>query len=414
MKIGILSQWFDPEPGGGAIPGIYAREFARAGHDVSVLTGFPNYPDGNIYPGYKQRVRAVSHRHGVSLTRVPLFPNHNSSTTGRILNYASFAASAAAFGGAALRDVDGIWVYNSPITVSLPLLAHSRWGKTPYFLQVQDLWPDSLIGSGMFPGGGVGAVAAAAVSSLVRLTENRAGIIGVSSQSARELLLERNPRLRADRVISAPNPTDEAVFRPVDSLPPESVPDVPWKSSFTAMYVGAVGEVQGLDSVLDAAAALRSHRDIHFVIVGTGIAQPRLRARAAAEGLNNVTFVGRIDKALVPGYMATASVQLVCLAKRKFLEYTTPSKIASLLASRVPIIGQLSGDGARLIGDAGAGILAEPEDAESLAAAVLEMASLSGAQRLHYASDGRDYYDRNLSASVVASVVTTALESLQR
>ncbi|TFD16300.1 glycosyltransferase family 4 protein [Cryobacterium sp. TMT4-10] len=411
MRIGVLSQWFDPEPGGGAIPGIYSREFVAAGHEVSVLTGFPNYPSGRIYPGYPQRLRTVTREAGYSLTRVPLYPSHNSSSLGRIANYATFAASATLLSHSALKNVDGIWVYNSPITVSLPLLAHSRWGRTPYFLQVQDLWPDSLIDSGMFPGGLIGKAASTMLSGLVRLMEDRAGFVGVSSPGARDLLLDRNPRLDPQRVVNAPNPTDESVFYPLSELSPSQIPDVPWRDRFTVMYAGAVGDVQGLESLIDAAAIIRSHGDINIVVVGDGIARPKLEARVAALGLKNVDFVGRVDKQLVPGYMATAQVQLVSLAERKFLKYTMPSKITSLLASCVPIIGQISGDGAQLIQESGAGLIAEPGSAESLAAKILEMASLSDSQRGDMAKLGRFYYEENLSSAVLAANVTRAFST---
>jgi glycosyltransferase involved in cell wall biosynthesis len=265
----------------------------------------------------------------------------------------------------------------------------------------------------MFPSGVVGRMASAIVSAIVRLTEDRAGVVGVSSAGARDLLLERNPRLNPDSVVSAPNPTDESLFRPLHSLKLESIPEVPWSDKFSVMYVGAVGEVQGLDKVLDAAQILRPNREIQIVIVGDGIARPQLLARAAAQNLENVSFVGRIDKSLVPGYMATAKVQLVSLADRKFLNYTTPSKIASLLASGAPIIGQLSGDGARLIEESRAGILATPGDGASLAAAILQMASLSESQRSEFGRYGRAYYDKNLSATVAAARVTDSLNALR-
>lgn len=409
MKIGLLSQWFDPEPGPAAIPGVLARELIRGGHEVSVLTGYPNYPAGKIFPGYDGRRRSVTRENGLLLTRVPLFASHDRSSVGRISNYASFALSASLLGRPSMKDVEGIWVYNSPITVGLPLLIHSRGGRVPIFLQVQDLWPDSLIDSGMFPGGLAGRAASSLISSIVRVMENRAAVIGVSSEGARQLILDRNPRLNPDRIVHSPNSTDQELFRPIGEIEPHEIPNVSWREEFTAMYVGAVGDVQGLDSVVEAAAILREHAGIRFVVVGDGIAKEGLAASAIARGLTNITFVGRIEKTQVPGYMATASVQLVTLAKRKFLEYTTPSKIASLLASGVPIIGQLPGDGARLIAASGAGILAIPESGESLADAVLQMKGLSHCERSEMGASGRRYYERELSASAVASRVATSL-----
>lgn len=412
MKIGILSQWFDPEPGPAAIPGVFAREFVEQGHDVSVLTGFPNYPSGDIYPGYDQKLRSKAVVEGFDLTRVPLYASHDGSARKRLANYASFALSASVLGAGALRGSDAIWVYNSPITVALPLLAHSGFGKTPYFLQVQDLWPDSLIDSGMFPGGAAGRVGATVIDKIVRLMENRAAVIGVSSPGARQLILERNPKLDPAKIVDSPNPTDEGLFRPVSEIDASDIPEVPWAGKFTVMYVGAVGDVQGLDSLVDAATILRTEREIQVVVVGDGIARERLESVCVSRGLDNVTFVGRVDKSQVPGYTATASVQLVALADRQFLRSTTPSKIASLLASRVPIIGQIAGDGADLIEKAGAGLIATPGDAESLADSIASMASASVSELEAYAASGRKYYEENLAAGVVAGNVVTALTAV--
>ena len=404
----MLSQWFDPEPGPAAIPGVFAREFSRAGHEVSVLTGFPNYPDGKIHPGFRQRLGRAAVVDGAVITRVPLFPNHSSSAGGRILNYASFAASATVFGGAALRNADAVWVYNSPVSVSLPLLTHTKRGRVPYFLHVQDLWPDSLIESGMVPGGVVGSTAASLIQRLVREMENRSVVIGVISPSVRELILSRNPDIPPSKIAYVPNPTDEGLFRPVSALrDPVGVEANP--GSFTLMYVGAIGDVQGLETLLDSARILKSRTEIRFIIVGDGIARERLQRDAANRGLINVEFVGRIPKESVPATMATADAQLVSLAGSEFLRHTTPSKIASLLASEVPIIGQIAGDGARLFVSSGAALVVNPGDAEGLASVIETMADLAPRERQAMAIKGLVFYERNLSAKVAAGKIVEAL-----
>lgn len=409
MKIGILSQWYDPEPGPAALPAVYAREFAARGHQVSVLTGFPNYPDGVLYDGYRIRRRIAEQRDGISLDRVALYPNHSSSAVGRIANYGSFALSAAVSGGRALRELDALWVYNSPATVSLPLLTHTRWGRVPYFLHVQDLWPDSLISSGMMPGGVVGDIATSAIKRTVSLTERKAAAIGVISKSVRDVILERNPTLDPDRIVYAPNPTNETLFRPLAetrdrlsiSPDPSGIVDV--------MYAGAIGEVQGLDTVLDAAALLRSQSHVRVTIVGDGISRNRLEQRAADEGLTNVRFLGRVQQAEIPGLMAAAQIQLVSLADAPFLAHTTPSKISTLLASGAAIIGQIAGDGARLIEESGAGTTVRPGDVQGLRDAIVQMAESGPAHWDALGERGRDFYARNLSAASTADVI---LESL--
>ena len=408
MKMGILSQWFDPETGPAAIPGIFAREFVRAGHQTSVLTGFPNYPDGRVYDGYRQRIRSTSSQHGVDITRVPLVPSHSGSKVGRLSNYASFSISATALGHSALRDVDAMWVYNSPITVSLPLLTHSRSGKKPYFLHVQDIWPDSLLESGMFPGGRVGQAAASAISKIVRLVERHSATIGVISPSVRGLILERNPELDPGKIIYAPNPTDESIFFPRERRELARA-GIGTRDEFTVMYIGALGDVQGLDTVLGAASLLHRHSHIRIIFVGSGIAMERLRQQAEDKRLRNVTFVGRVPKAEVPEWIASADVQLVSLGTSAFLKRTTPSKIPSLLASRVPIIAQIAGDGAQLIRDAGAGVVTPPGSAEELAEAIAALSSVPESTLTSYADNGYRYYSEHLSATISAKKILSAL-----
>jgi colanic acid biosynthesis glycosyl transferase WcaI len=413
MKLGIVSQWFDPEPGPAAIPGVFAREFVRMGHDVSVLTGFPNYPQGEIYDGFRQSIGERSEVDGASLTRVPLYPNHNASALGRMANYASFAASATAFSRGALKEVDAVWVYNSPITVTAPLMAHTRVGSVPYFLHVQDIWPDSLIESGMFPGGPIGSVASSVIKRIVRFSEKKATVIGVISPSVRELILDRNPGLDPSKILYVPNPTDEGLFHPAPRLQADGRRrdgDRP----FTIMYVGAVGEVQGLETVLDAAELLGPRSGIEFVIVGDGIARERIQQDAITRGLNNVNFRGRIDKNLVPEAMAEADVQMVSLASSPFLRVTTPSKISSLLASEYPIIGLIAGDGADLLRDSGAARVLDPGDAEGLAGAALELSRLDPEALKSMARAGRAYYEKHLSAAVTAARITDSLKGAIR
>lgn len=412
LKVGMLTQWFDPETGPAALPGVYAREMVRAGQSVSVLTGFPNYPDGKIYPGFSQSLRNRSREGQIQVTRVPLYPNHSSSAIGRILNYLSFALSGSTLGIGALRKTDAVWVYNSPATVSLPLFVNTIFGRKPYFLHVQDLWPDSLINSGMIPGGAVGRVIEKSISSLVRLTERRAAVIGVISPSVKELILRRNPHVAASKIVYVPNPTDEELFTDVRTIDAQDLPIVPWSGKFVFMYLGAIGEAQGLDMWLDAARHLRLNSDIAFVFVGEGTAKERLHKRALAEDLDNVVFHGRIPKIDVPRYMATSSVQIVSLGADEFLRYTIPSKISSILASRLPLLAQIAGDGAELVRSSGAGLTVDPGDVAALSESIETMAHMSSSDLDAAAQSGLDYYRANMSAQSATKKILSALRDL--
>src|SRR5664279_81046 len=148
MRVGLLTQWFDPEPGPAALPGVLARALVSRGHSVQVVTGFPNYPSGAVAAGYHVRRRSDENLDGVSVRRVALYPSHDSSTVGRMANYASFGASAVVSGLNALRDVDALWVGNSPITVAWPMWAAKLTMNIPSVVHIMDLWPDTYLISG--------------------------------------------------------------------------------------------------------------------------------------------------------------------------------------------------------------------------------------------------------------------------
>ena len=131
MRIGLLTQWFDPEPGPAALPGVLARGLVARGHEVQVLTGFPNYPSGTIADGYRVRPRTDEHRDGVDIRRTALYASHDASALRRFANYASFGLSAATLGVGALRDVDAVWVNYSPITTAWPMWANQLLHRVP-------------------------------------------------------------------------------------------------------------------------------------------------------------------------------------------------------------------------------------------------------------------------------------------
>ena len=409
--MGMLTQWYEPETGPASLPAVYAREFVQQGHQVKVLTGFPNYPEGSLYPGYSVRPRISEGDPSLQLTRVALYPDHGRSGVRRAANYVSFGLSAATLGAGALRGADAIWVYNSPITVTLPLLTHSGFGRTPVFLHVQDIWPDSLVESGMFANGRIGQGVTRLVARAVRLTERRSAVIGVISEGARGLILERNPRVSPEKVVYVPNPTNEQLFVPTPIIRDRRGIELGLGGSFEVMYAGAIGEMQGLDTVVDAAHLLKNRQNIKFTLVGDGISRERLIRKAEGLGLANISFAGRVSQDEIPLLLARADIQLVSLAAQPFLKYTTPSKIASLLASEVAIVGQIAGDGAELLRRSGAARIAPPGSSSQLAQAIVDMMEVGAAERQRMARAGREFYEVELSAAAACSRIVDSLSS---
>lgn len=356
MRLGVLSQWYDPEPGGGAVPGVLARGLAGRGHDVRVLTGFPNYPRGQIYPGYRQRWRHLERPgSGVSVRRVPLVPSHDQNPATRAANYLSFGASAAAQVDRTFADRDALWVYNSPATVGAVARGVSRRQRLPFLLHVMDVWPDSVLDSGMLSGAVARRSIGAALGRVVRRTHEAASLVAVTSPGQRDLLLGRGvpaAKLRyipvwADEDVFFPRPTERGLL----PLPARRAPVV-------LMYAGAMGHVQRLDVALRAVAAVGA--DVHLVLVGSGVAEQELRDLARELDADNVHFMGRQPAAAMGELSAAADLHLVSLADTPLMRVTMPSKIQSIMALGKPILATCAGDAAETVRRASAGLAVGP------------------------------------------------------
>ena len=248
MRILMLTQLFQPEPN--HLKGLeFAKELTRRGHAVEVLTGFPNYPGGKLYPGYRMRWRLHERMDGIPVTRVPLYPSHNRSGLGRFLCYSSFALSAACCGVFRVPRPDVVHVYQGPATLAWPaILLRKRYG-TPYVLDIQDLWPDSVAASAMMKSRG----ALRAISAWCRWTYRGAARIVVLSPGYKKALVERS--VPPDRIDVVYNWCDERSLKRFDK--PAAVSDALGLSKgFNVVYAGNLGVLQGLESVIRAAALL--------------------------------------------------------------------------------------------------------------------------------------------------------------
>lgn len=396
MRILLLTQWFDPES---CFKGLaFARELKRHGHDVAVLTGFPNYPGGKIYSGYKVRLWQRETMDGIAVLRVPLYPSHDRSSLGRILNYLSFAV-AAAIGIFSLPRPDVVYVYSPPPTAALGAVLLRAIRRVPFVLDVQDMWPDTLGATGMVNEGTL----IACIRWWLRRIYRRAARITVLSQGFKTLLTTRG--IAADRITVIPNWSIEPPFAAAGP-PQRDDPD-----RFDVVYAGNLGPGQAVEVVLDAARTLREHAPhVRFLIAGDGVDAARLRADVTAKRLDNILFLGRLPSADMPALFADASALLVHLRDELIFTVTIPSKTQAYLQAGKPILIGVRGDAAELVRNAGAGIAFEPGNGDALAAAVLELASLPKEKRIAMGEAGAAYYRRHLSLEVGAAAFLRVFE----
>jgi lipopolysaccharide/colanic/teichoic acid biosynthesis glycosyltransferase len=408
MRILYATQWFEPEP---ILKGIYFAKLMRGyGHDVRVVTGFPNYPGGTVYAGYRVTWLRRDIVDDVPIDRVPLYPSHSRSALGRILNYVSFAFSLSIYGLLTSWRPDVLYAYHPPLTVGLAAALIAVVRRIPFVYDIQDMWPDTLAASGMVSNRALLRMAGA-VSQWVYARADR---IIVQSPGFKRILLERG--ILAGRV--------EVIYNWANELEGGSRPNCDLSTfalsgRFNVVYAGTMGPTQGLDVVLRAAKLIEgSEPRVQFILVGGGIEVEHLRTLATEIGTTTVKIMPRMPPSEIGNLLAAADLLLVHLKDQPLFRVTIPSKTQFYLAMGRPILMGVRGDAAELIEKAGAGVVIEPEDAPALARAVLELARLPKHELAAMGTRGRAFYERELSAAVgvgrTLSVLDAALTTRKR
>lgn len=398
MRLGVISPCYDPEEGSAAVAGAICRGLAGLGHRVHVLTGFPNYPTGRLFPGYRLRRYQYEHRDGVHVHRVPLLPSHDRSPWRRAVTYLSFAAAASCT-PRLLRGVEAWLVVCSQATTALPaMVARTLFGR-PYVLHIQDLWPQTVVDSGFLRRGPLLSGVVHGLQAFCDASYRRAAAVAVTSPGMATALAARGVRDSALWVV--PNWVDELLLRPVP--PDPALAARHGLTGFVVMYAGSLGDLQGLETALEAVRLLPDLPELRLALVGSGVAEDRLRAAARGDG--RILFLGQQPPADIPALLALGDVQLVSLKDLPLFRTTLPSKLQATLACGRPIVGAVAGDAATLIEGSGAGLAVPPGDPGALAAAIRRLYSLGAPSRAAMGHAGRRFYLDHLSARVGAGVL---------
>ena len=365
-RVLLLTQWFDPEPTFKGL--VFARELVHQGFEVEVLTGFPNYPGGKVYPGYRIQWLQREVINGVQITRVPLYPNHDQSAIKRVLNYASFAASATMYGVFMAKRADVMYAYHPPLTVGMAAALIKLFRRMPVVYDIQDMWPDTLRATGMLNN----PKALDWVARVCRWVYRRMDHIVVLSPGFKRLLLERGVPESKLSVIY--NWADEAALgAPVGKVPAA----FPGADQFRILFAGNMGKAQALNTVLDAASLLQARDSrVCWVMLGGGVEVERLKAEAAKRQLANVVFLPPVPMAEVGAYLNAADALLVHLRKDPLFEITIPSKTQAYMTVGKPLLMAVDGDAADLVRQSGGGVVAESENPEALACAAEQLAAM--------------------------------------
>ncbi|SFP63815.1 Glycosyltransferase involved in cell wall bisynthesis [Variovorax sp. PDC80] len=393
IRVLLLTQWFDPEPTFKGI--VFARELVRQGFEVEVLTGFPNYPGGKVYPGYRIKLLQREVIDGVQVTRVPLYPNHNQSAIKRVLNYASFAASSFVYGLFMARRPDVIYAYHPPLTVGITAGLLRLLRRIPVVYDIQDMWPDTLRATGMVSNNRALSV----VGTVCQWVYRRMDHIAVLSPGFKRLLLQRGvPDTKVDVIY---NWADEVALASPQGHPPANFPG---PERLRILFAGNMGKAQALDTVLEAAALLQA-RDarVCFVLLGGGVEAARLEQRAIDMQLHNTIFLPPVPMSEVGALLNEAEVLLVHLRKDSLFEITIPSKTQAYMAVGKPLLMAVDGDAAELVSQSGGGVVVESENASALADAAEALAAVQQDALATMGRQAQRFYREQLALQVGVS-----------
>jgi len=390
MRVLIVGQYFWPESF--RINEI-AQSLVDAGCRVSVLTGPPNYPTGTVFKGYSAACMRIERKGELSIYRVPLVPRGKASALRLALNYLTFVLSASVFGPWLLRrqHFDAVLVYApGPILQSLPGVWLAFLKRAPVSTWIQDLWPESLQVTGFINS----RWALRMVAYVVEWIYRRNDLLLVQSKS----FLEPVKAMAGDTpVVYCPNPGELSA-----SGVATQVPAFHLKPGFNVVFAGNLGTVQALDTIIDAAERTRDQHDIWWVLIGDGSRSEWVGEEVRRRGLLQVVLPGRFPPESMPPIFQQASALLVTLVRNPAMTRTIPSKVQAYLAAGKPIIAALDGEGARIVAEAGAGVICAAEDARALSAAVLYLKRLSQHELACLGEAGRVYYRQHFDSDLLA------------
>jgi len=384
VRVLVVSQYFWPESF--SINNV-VKTLLEKDVGVEALTGKPNYPKGDKFPGYKTWGCQRETHQGISINRIPLLARGRGGLR-LALNYLSFVISGLLFAPWMLRKkrFDVIFIYApSPILQAIPAIFLGWLKGCPVVLWVQDLWPESLSATGHIQN----RVVLKLVGLAVRFIYRHCDLLLVQSRAFEEPVRALVPDTP---IVYYPNSVDDTFAAPVTGETPRVAG---LGEGFSVMFAGNIGAAQAVGVIVEAASLLKEHADIHFVVLGDGSCREEMLKAVRQRGLANLHLPGRFPVETMPGFMQKASALLVTLADQPIFAATVPNKVQAYLAAGRPIVACLNGEGARLVVEAGAGLATPAEDARALADTILRLYRLSPAEREKMGENGRRYYQEH-------------------
>lgn len=392
MKILILSQYFYPET---FSINTVATELKNSGFDVTVLTGYPNYPMGEIFDGYGFDIPYETNIDGVNVVRVKARPRK----TGKVnlaLCYYSFFSKTYKWLKKHYKEYDLIYCFEvSPITACLPATKLKKKRGMPYVINVQDMWPECFecvmnVHSPLI------------IKPLRKLSDyiyKNADKLLCSSKSFCEEFKRR--KIAEDKLVFWPQ------FANDYGVSNETVEE--YKTPYRFVFAGNIGKAQGLDLVLDTAKITIDNKEIGYYLIGDGTSLQRLKERVEKEELSNVYFLPRKPEREIPRYLSSATCGILILEENILSKIVLPQKMQMYMACKLPILCVMNGEAKKITEEAGAGYYVEA-DANKISEKIFEI--INDENREEKGINGRKYFEENFNKDKLIDTLSDILQDV--
>jgi glycosyltransferase involved in cell wall biosynthesis len=410
VKILYLSQYFPPEMGAPSARAVeLAQHWARAGHHVSILTGFPNHPTGVVPAEWRGRLRHLMYREksgDVDVFRTWLWPLPNRKAHERMRNYASFCISAA-LRGLTIPRPDVIVATSPQLLVGLSGFWLGSTRRIPFVFEVRDLWPESLTAVGI---GSEDSLLHNALSKIARLLYDRSDHIVVVTPAFKDRLIE-HWSVPPDKISVVENGVETETFSPAASSEKDVRKQLGTEGKFVASYIGTMGNAHGLETLLDAAQSLQDNPKFVFLLIGEGAEKERIKGEVHTRLLTNVRVLDQQPRETIPAFILASDACLVLLKKTDIFKTVLPSKMLEFMSCARPVILGVEGQAREILENAGAGLAIEPENAEALVQALNYLAENPDTAR-NFGQKGREYILEKFSRARTAEKYIHVLEQV--
>lgn len=401
MNILVVSQYFYPEE---FKINDLVTEFVNRGHNVTVLTGKPNYPKGQYFPGYRFSGVDEETYSGAKVIRVPLIKRGKGGSINLVLNYLSYVYYAQKYIHRHTMAFDTIVCFEiSPITQAYPALFCKKKYGGKVLLWIQDLWPESVTAAGNVKN----KIVLGLLDKMVKHIYKGCDVLLIQSEGFKESILAKGDF--AHKLLYVPNWAEDLYldcsrqnYDKISLLMPDG---------FRVMFAGNIGAAQNVDAIIRAAAETKHIKEIKWIIVGDGRAREAVERMSAELGLyDTVFFLGRHPMAEMPTFFSFADGMIVSLKDEYIFSLTIPAKTQSYMASSKPIITMLNGEGNRIVDEAECGLIAMAGDYKALSQNVIRLYNMSMDERVKLGENGFRYYQRSFNKKSIVDRIIKSME----